>query len=352
MSNVVSLKPRAGNRETRQTRLIAGLAETRHAVSDVFWLKENAELLGILAATGQSPEIAALDPWADFYDSIAERMRFFPQYYRFLLSICLDLEDIGMAGNKGDALCRWVAASRLPVAELSDLQRAEARRLLARRGAAKPVGKGTLGVRLHRFIARSETFAIPNKKAAYELTHIVFYLSDYGRSDPGLGAAAMRSLEFAGLLAFLDQNIDLLAEVCTALRFAGRQPSPIWDRAVAKGHWATQAVADGALGLTDACHEYLVTGWALDVAGQGGFAADVPAGPLRFRCRQRPAGVLRSMSECMFGLSDARRADWSRMRRYVMADLGQYGHALLAEAEQSTDQFDAFFEGFARAHAI
>ena len=61
-------------------------------------------------------------------------MGFFPQYYRFLLGLCLDLEDLGIGGQKGSKLVQWVADQGLARAELSDLQRAEARRLCLRRG--------------------------------------------------------------------------------------------------------------------------------------------------------------------------------------------------------------------------
>lgn len=224
--------------------LVSGFAAHRKPQDDVFWLKENAELLGILAATDQALETGALDVLDTLYDQIEERLRFFPQYYRFLLSICLDLEDLGMSGDKATGLCAFVANAGLAEAELSDLQRGEALRLLVRRGIATSPAEGDLGARLRAFIARSQTFAMPNKKAAYELTHIVFYLSEYRRIDPELSDDALRSLEFAGILAYLDQNLDLLAEVCAALRFAGRTPSPIWEDAVAVTHAAIQPTGE------------------------------------------------------------------------------------------------------------
>ena len=60
-----------------------------------------------------------------------------------------------------------------------------------------------LEARLRAFAGRSQTFAMPNKKAAYELTHIIFYLSDYGRQIPELPDGTLKSLHFTGLLAFL-----------------------------------------------------------------------------------------------------------------------------------------------------
>lgn len=39
----------------------------------------------------------------------------------------------------------------------------------------------------------------------------------------------MQSLNFVGILAYLDQNADLLAEVCIALGYAGQVPSKIGE---------------------------------------------------------------------------------------------------------------------------
>jgi hypothetical protein len=60
----------------------------------------------------------------------------------------------------------------------------EAQRLMARRDMAPKGEDATLEDRARYFMGRSDTFALPNKKAAYELTHLVFYLSEYGRCDP------------------------------------------------------------------------------------------------------------------------------------------------------------------------
>ena len=350
MSNVVSLNaPRRTSAENRNAALIDCFAQCRRSHDDVFWLKENAELLGILETTGAGLSDGALIGFEGFYAQIEKRLRFFPQYYRFLLSICLDLEDLGMAGGKGEALCRWAATEGLPEAELSDLQRAEACRLMGRRDVEALPSDPGLTERLHRFIDRSSTFVVPNKKAAYELTHIVFYLSEYGRKDPRLSPAAITSLEFAGLLAFLDQNNDLLAEICVALRFGGVIPSEIWERSVLDARASFRLTARPGADLRDGYHEYFVTSWAASIMGQGGFRAEVPDGCVTFTRTQPPRGALRSLSECMFELDEARLGDWSRMRPHVQAYLGEDGTDIVTHAEQSSDKFDAFFEGFARA---
>ncbi|MEW9918692.1 hypothetical protein AB2B41_03700 [Marimonas sp. MJW-29] len=301
MSNVVAFPRRAApDRQQNIAALLENVCLNRRSPDDVFWLKENAELLNLLVSINEPVAPAALSPFEGFYEGLEERLRFYPQYYRFFLSICLDLEDLGLRGEKGKSLCLWAAASGLAGAELSDLQRAEARRLLSRRGEAEPVSAGALGERLRRFVERSQTFAIPNKKAAYELTHIVYYLSEYGRTDPGLSEAALTSLEFTGILAFIDQNYDLLAEICTAIDFAGGTPSPIWRKAVADAHVAIRPeAAERGPAAHDAYHTYLVTGWSQAVSGGGCFDAEITPGPFRFVDDTRSSGVLRALSECL-----------------------------------------------------
>ncbi len=345
MTNVVQLNVRS-YRQPLPQRLAQHahlFAADRRTADDVFWLKENAEFLNIVEATGhESDEI--LEVYAAFYEDIETRLGEYPQYYRFLLSIALDLEDLGMEGCKGIAMCAWAHAKRLVDAELSDLQRAEAARLLSRRGGRGP--DAGLQDRLRAFAARSETFAIPNKKAAYELTHIVFYLSQYGRKDPELPASALQSLTYAGLLAYLDQNYDLLAEVCVAMRYAGKTPSSIWEGAVMAALNATHASPAENPSVFDDYHAYMVANWMAGLAGQDTFPLLLEGGGMRIDMAAPPARPLRDMSHA---LSETRNTNWQVVRDRVVARLGPDGLQLLRAAETSTDQFEAFYEGFARA---
>lgn len=347
MTNVIQFKAPQRSRAARIDQLIGGFAMHRRQTDDVFWLKENAELLGILVSSKAAPGPEGLAPFERFYAQIEKRARFFPQYYRFFLSLCLDLEDLGMVGTAGEQLCGWAHSAGLAEAELSDLQRAEARRLMARRGHEGP--DGGLTDRLHAFISRSATFAMPNKKAAYELTHIVFYLSEYGTRDPQLPESAITSLEFAGLLAFLDQNIDLLAEICVALRCAGTLPPAAWENAVATALSGAVILETPQGAAQDDYHAYLVAAWSAMSAGGEGLAKDVPEGQFAIAMPRPALSALRPMSECIFAMDDARDGNWGRMRDHVAGHLDADRTQILLEAEQSTDKFDAFFAGFARA---
>ncbi|WP_299552771.1 hypothetical protein [uncultured Tateyamaria sp.] len=351
MSNVIALNvpPRRQRLDERAEGLIDLFATQRRLQDDVFWLKENAELLSILECTGTPVCANALAPHHDFYNKLAERLQFFPQYYRFLLSIGLDLEDLGVPGTQMEELCHWVAQQGVVDAELSDLQRAEARRLLARRGVNCAAADAGLDDRLRAFTARHETFALPNKKAAYELTHIVFYLSEYGRRDPGLDAMTLRSLEYVGILAYLEQNIDLLAEVCVALLQAGQQPAPIWIDAVRKSLAGFEIVTEPAGPVADDYHEYLVASWAMRALGFDDIGGAVPYGPAIFKQSVERPSALRGVSAALLGAAQTRNCDWGQMRDYIFDLLDDDAAFVLETTIASTSQFEPFFELFARA---
>ena len=281
MTNVIHLTvpSRIAPLEARITALLGAFAEHRRIGDDVFWLKENAELLNILECTGQSVAPEALARHAGFYAQALQRLQFFPQYYRFLLSLSLDLEDLGMPGDQAQRMVDFAAREGLAEAELSDLQRAEARRLMTRRGV-DPIRDDGLNDRLRAFCARTKTFALPNKKAAYELTHIVYYLSEYGRRDPDLPEAALQSLHFAGLTAFLDQNADLLAEICIALRYAGQQPPAVWTSWLEQETAAYRVHEESQGSINDDYHEFLVCNWhqaVIEAADKRGCRSEVVA---------------------------------------------------------------------------
>ena len=354
MSNVIALHPvpRIADPDTRIAALIACFAQHRRSEEDVFWLKENAELLNILDCTGAAAWAGigprALLPHVEFYTSAEARLAFFPQYYRFLLSMVLDLEDLGMPGETGARMAQSIAASAAPGAELSDLQRMEARRLLARRGVSGPADLG-LEDRLRGFCARPGIFALPNKKAAYELTHIVFYLSEYGRRDPRLEAEALTSLHFAGNLAFLEQNSDLLAEVCIALRYAGELPPPLWTGWLSRETQLFHVETDPQGPLQDGYHDFLVCNWQLALAGEEPFRKPLEPGRMRFDRAPRRMAPLRELSRALFAMKGRRSADWAVMRRRMEGALPPGVIDLLDLMARETAHFDAFFEGFARA---
>ncbi|WP_204114047.1 DUF6902 family protein [Shimia biformata] len=354
MTNIVTLNVPSQRQPdpVRHASLMQSFALHRRFGDDVFWLKENAELLNILECTGAEVSEQGLAAYAGFYRDVEKRLQFFPQYYRFLLSICLDLEDIGFEGRKSEVLVRWAAQSGLAEAELSDLQRMEARRLMMRRGVDPLPFDDGLEDRMRRFMARSSTFSMPNKKAAYELTHAVFYLSEYGRRDPGLDRDTATSLEFVGVMAFLEQNADLLAEVCVALVQGGFDVPEAWSDWLISHTQRFTVETGGQTTGHDDYHEFLVTNWMLAATGQRAFVKPLTPERMAFYRPDGVAGPLRELSECMYKLDDRRSADWEAMRPVVLDHMSEDARHVITEAEGSCRDFDAFFQGFARAGSL
>lgn len=352
MTNVIQLTvpSRIEPFRARVTALSNSFATARRVSDDVFWLKENAELLNILECTGQRVPQSALTPYAEFYAQAEKRLRFFPQYYRFFLSMALDLEALGFDGNKAERMVDFCHKNQLVDAEISDLQRAEAQRLMMRVGVS-PVRDRHLDDRLRSFANHSDTFVLPNKKAAYELTHIVYYLSEYGRRDPEIGAQALESLQFAGITAFLDQNADLLAEICIALIYAGQKPSPMWTDWLQQQTAAFEVSEDAGSSVSDQYHEYFVCNWHQAVINAPMFRKPLSDGPLRFHRGGRSVNALREISQMMLGMDERRSGDWGYMRHQLEAGLSRDALAVLDMVAQSAPSFDAYFQGFARAGA-
>lgn len=358
------------SRPDNLSHLIQALTCHRHPQEDVYWLKENAELLSVLECSGEfSAEKAqlgahdlakvcstVLSPLRRFYVNADRHLCFFRQYYRFILSICMDLEDLGLVdtgeGTSAEALAHWVDQQQLPQQELSDLQRAEGRRLLERRGLEGDFPG--LDARLRAFSNNTTQFAVPNRKAAYELTHIAFYLSDYGRRDPELSAQAVLSLNHLGVLAFLDQDADLLSEVCIALRYCGETPCAAWEAWLTHHHQGFALMeAESATAPSlhrDDYHMYLVSSWHQGLCSGSCFGQEIPAGALRFRRPER-RGILHQLSHGVFQAGE-QAGDWQRIRSQVCAGLSESDYLVLCAAERSAADFGAFFEAFARRGTI
>jgi len=353
MSNVIALN--APSRMTplnqRITNLVDCFAFHRRKGDDVYWMKENAELLNVLETTGSHPSEAAFAPLAGFYENLEERMEFFPQYYRFFISMACDMEDMGFAGDKAERLAQWADERMMPHGELSDLQRLEARRLMTRRNVDPFPNDPGLEDRVRAFCRASEFFAIPNKKAAYELTHAVFYLSEYGRKDPNLDQKTIDSLHNVGILAMLEQNNDLVAEVCISLRYAGETPPAYWENWLRRDRRG-YIVEHDDYRAGDDYHSYFMAFWLEATAGSPIFNDKYCEGPMSFY-RQKPDCVpLRDLSKVLLGLEDGRTNDWQKLQPLVEKTLEKNSLAVLNTVQESTPRFEAFFESFARTERV
>ncbi|MDR0809155.1 MAG: hypothetical protein LBE86_08540 [Gemmobacter sp.] len=329
--------------------LLAAVATGRRREGDAFWLKENAELLGILAALRVVVPAEALVAYAPFHDSLPERMAFHPQYYRMLLGLAVALRDLGQPGDMAERLAASVAAGGWIDSEVNDLQRAESRYLLARSG--QRIELPGLDDRLRGFMARPETFALPNPRAAYDLLHAIFYLSEYGRRPFSLDENARAALDNLGNLACLDGDGDLLAEVCIALRYCGEDLPALWQDMVVAEAQAFRVEPGYGADYSDSYHNYLVNQWLIGTIGITAFGDRFPAGPMTFKLIRSPVAPLREWSQALLTLGERRRADYAVMRAACAPRLSPAALAAADRAAEASPGFERFFATFARPAA-
>ena len=232
--------------------------------------------------------------------------------------------------------------------ELSDLQRAEARRLTQRVDVHLPGLEG-LDQRLHHFIDASATFALPNKKAAYELTHIIFYLSEYGRRDPNVSDHAIKSLHFVGILSMLEQNADLLAEVCIALQFCGASVPADWTAWLATHLSAAQFGTRSV--MADDYHQYLMCEWLAQLKGQACFEMVVPNQIGSIDMPEYRTAALRHLSQAIMETSGL-MAVGSMATQTLSVSLPPEVYDILEFVAYTSEYFGEFFEKFTRQSPI
>lgn len=350
MANVVLLRRHsvvdAGADAPGLSGLIDLFARRRRGRHDPFWLKENAEIVQIMAARGLRPTDATLAPLVDELNAIEDDLLFFPQYYRLLLSLALDLRDLGLHDVPVQAMADLIHRRALISGETSDMHRAEVLLLLQRAGYDW-AQEAALEARLRAFAENAPGFCLPNRRAAYDLTHIVFHAADYGRRPFLDGAKVADSLINVGMVAWLEDNADLLAEVTLALRMAGQPIPPIWHDAVLARARDVRFESATHLSLDDDYHQYLVLNWAVMAAGLPGFVAPVPIEARIIRQRPRAQMPLAEISQALLSMGRSRSADWPQMRWRLWSLLSPESRARI-EALETMPQFEAFFAGFAR----
>lgn len=349
MTNVIALRlPPSSDAKPALPGLVEMFALRRRGRHDPFWLKENAELAQILAACRIDVPEAALQPLLDQLGQVRDELCFFPQYYRLMLSLALDLQALGVAGLPVAWMADFVREKALIGGELSDMHRAEALLLLRRAGVAD-ARDDDLDRRLMAFAEGAPAFCLPNWRAAYDLTHILFHASDYGRRPLADGHRFAPSLINAGMVAWLEDNSDLLAEVTLALRLAGQPVPALWDRALQDlAPRASFAPLPARQGLEDDYHQYLVVNWATMAAGKPGFAGTIAPGARSVRLPGRDPAALTELSLALLDMGPARAADWGRMRWRLWPMLSAPTRARI-EALEPLPGFEAFFAGFSRA---
>jgi hypothetical protein len=246
-----------------------------------------------------------------------------------------------------EEMAAFIQSQDLPAIELSDTHRGEVQLLLRRAGVAAK--DAALDARLQRFATNSAAFCLPNRRAAYDLTHIVFHASDYGRQAISPVPERRLSLIYAGLVAWLEGNLDLLAEVTLALRLSGEDVPEVWANAVAMAaDLVTFEPGHAAGAFDDDYHQYLVLNWAFALSGGEAFRGGVPGDARIIRQPLRHGAALHEMSMALLEMGDARQPDWARMRWRLWPKLSEPARECLTSVE-TMPEFESFFAGFSRA---
>lgn len=293
---------------TLSTETVLSFAHKRNAELSFSYLKENGELLSIAASSGLKLEPAALEFYRGFYETAFETCQFFPQYFRFILGIVLDLEQLGFKGDMGQKICNYIFSQGYFDYETSDTRRLEILTLLERRLPRTTIGSERyqdLFTKIDAFISHPNHFIKFNKPLFYELTHHIFFLTDYGRRSLKLKNSPIECLTNIGILALLDDDTDLLAEICICFHFLGETPPAYWETYVESALNNIQITFNTPQHIlmnapTDQYHTYLVNNWLMAVRNKPSFCANLSQGTPRFSFPVKNRSVLSLLSESLY----------------------------------------------------
>jgi len=119
-----------------------------------------------------------------------------------------------------------------------------------------------------KFISKPDHFVIYNKPLFYELTHFIFFLTNFGENIIPLKSPLIECLTNVGILALLDDDVDLLAETCICFKFLGKKPPAFWEHYVEESLSKVTvtfdtSVASAMNNATDEYHAYFMMNWLL-----------------------------------------------------------------------------------------
>ena len=290
------------------TDTVQAFAVKRNNELSFAYLKENGELLSIAASSGLLLEPAALEHYRVFYDNALPTCKFFPQYFRFILGIVMDLENLGYQGNTGEKICEYVVQQGYLDYETSDTRRLEILTLLARRrpdGTLEKSYRNKLIQSIDKFISRPEHFVVFNKPLFYELTHFIFFLTNYGEAPCPLKNPPIEALTNVGILALLDDDVDLLSEICICFKFLGEKPPIFWETYVENSLSDIKITFDTSFASVmnsaiDEYHAYFMMNWLLALRKLPTFTEKFNGRTPNFSLPQKELAVLPILSNALY----------------------------------------------------
>jgi len=291
------------------------------------FLKENGELLAIAVNSGFLIDPRGLDLYMDFYSNAHKLTEVYPQYYRFTLGMISDLEIGGINGTQGQKIADYVTKENLFMFDTSDVRRLETLTMLGKMGPLSALQKQLycdIVERVEIFVQNPSWYAKFNKPLFYDLTHIIFFLTDFGRTPISFAEQVHLCLMHIGVLALLDNDADLLSEVGMCLKYIGYDVPEYWDTFLTERADDILITFDGnvasALNPTvDEYHLYLVSNAYLASQEKLAFSQS-------FRS-QTPS----------FSVSEARES--------VLSKLSAYSHAHYFQSQAKGHSLEGFIAG-------
>ena len=185
----------------------------------------------------------------------------------------------------------------------------------------KTYGRG-LEDRVLEFMSNPQCFIKFNRPFFYEMTHYIFYLTRYGKKIVKLPESIFEGLGNIGNLALLDNDIDLLSEICLCFHFLQRKPPVYWEQYIQSAadnfliSFEEEAELDPAK-LTDDYHEYLTINWLLAYTGKPAFTCNFSGATPYF---YKPISGRSALSEISSALY-TRAFDQNPLSKYVKPQL-------------------------------
>lgn len=268
------------------------------------FLKENGELISICVNSGVLIEPRALPLYKDFYDNAYKLTQSYPQYYRFTLAMAIDLELGGIQGRESQKLAQYVDEDNFVMFDTSDVRRLETLSMLLQIGGLSKANKQLLDDIIERveiFIQNPAWYTKFNKPLFYDLTHIVFFLTDYGKKPTSLKTELFSCLMHIGTLALLDDDADLLSETCICLMYIGQAVPQYWDEYLTRYRDEIRITFDGTIAsalnpTVDEYHIYLVLNAYHAARGRPVFQDKFKSRTPSFSLPERKATVLEKLS--------------------------------------------------------
>lgn len=283
---------------------VEAFAVKRNPVFSFPYLKENGELLSICVDSGFLIEPRAVELYVDFYKNAFKLTELYPQYYRFTLAMATDLEKVGMTGHESRKISRYVKENKLWQFDTSDTRKLETLSILQSKapliGESAKTYEGLIK-RFDSFICNPDWYKKFNKPLFYDLTHIVFFLTDNGNKPLPLKNNVHVCLMYMGFLCLLDNDADLLSEVCICLRYINKKIPEYWDKFIQKnleGIKVTyyESVSSAMNPAVDEYHIYLVLNWYQALQNRTAFNTRFKSRTPSFSITYMPESLLSKLS--------------------------------------------------------